>query len=71
MLQLTEMLLHERDAANLLNVSVSWLQKGRVYGYGPPFIRLRNGRGPIRYRLSDLKAYLAKNTFDPESVPVE
>jgi hypothetical protein len=57
-----EPLLTEKRAAELLGVSVSWLQKGRCYGYGPPFIRLTSPRGAIRYRLRDLEEYIASHT---------
>lgn len=39
-------LLTERDAANLLRLSTSWLAKARMRGDGPPYIKL--GRS-IRY----------------------
>jgi predicted DNA-binding transcriptional regulator AlpA len=41
-----EPLLHPRDAAQILNVSTSWLAKARMRGDGPPFIRV--GRS-VRY----------------------
>jgi hypothetical protein len=56
-----EPLLTEKQAARLLGVSVFWLQKGRCYGYGPPFIRLTSPRGAIRYRLCDLEEYIASH----------
>ncbi len=39
-------LLHPRDTAKILNVSMSWLAKARMRGDGPPYIRI--GRS-IRY----------------------
>jgi hypothetical protein len=60
-------LLSEGQAAHFLgDVSLSWLQKGRCQGYGPPFIRLR-AKGAIRYRLSDLQAFLERHTVRPDS----
>jgi hypothetical protein len=55
--------LTEGQAAEYLNVSVSFLQKGRCYGYGPPYTRI--GQRSIRYWPSDLKEYLAANTVAP------
>ncbi len=60
-----EPLLTEKRAAELLGVSVSWLQKGRCYGYGPPFIRLTSPRGAIRYRKADLERFIAENLHRP------
>lgn len=55
-------LLTTAEAARYLRVSVQWLEKTRVYGLKrgtpPPFIRL--GRF-IKYRLSDLDAYIERN----------
>ncbi len=51
----SQKLLSERDAADILRVSQSWLQKKRVYGGGPDFIKV--GRS-VRYQLSDLKIYI-------------
>lgn len=39
-------LLHPRDAARILNVSMSWLAKARMRGDGPPYVRI--GRS-VRY----------------------
>ena len=37
-------------------LSTSFFEKGRVYGYGPPYIRIRSGSrsGKILYRLADV-----------------
>jgi hypothetical protein len=35
-----EPLLTERDVANLLRVSRSWLAKARMGGYGPAYVRV-------------------------------
>lgn len=61
-------LLTEKEAAKFLGVSVSWLQKGRCYGYGPPFVKLKQPKGAIRYRRPDLDAYLQANTIYPEAM---
>ena len=46
------------DAARYLGLSKSTLNKWRVYGLGPTFIKL--GRA-VRYRLEDLDQYLAES----------
>ena len=51
-------LLGEEQAAEVTGKSVSTLQKDRVSGGGIPYVKL--GRA-VRYRLSDIKAYIAKN----------
>jgi predicted DNA-binding transcriptional regulator AlpA len=47
-------LLHPRDAAKALSVSLSWLAKARMRGDGPPFIKI--GRA-IRYSLAALQQW--------------
>ncbi len=48
-------LLKTQQAANYLALSVTTLEKYRVYGGGPSFVRL--GRA-VRYRTADLNAWL-------------
>lgn len=48
-------LLDETDLAGLLRVSVSTVQSWRYQKKGPPFIKVG---GAVRYRRSDLDAYL-------------
>lgn len=55
-------LLNTERAARHLNVSPSFLEKGRIQGYGPRFIKIR---GAVRYRTSDLEAWLDSNTRQP------
>ncbi|HEV7414879.1 MAG TPA: helix-turn-helix domain-containing protein [Tianweitania sediminis] len=50
-------LLNTKRAAHYLGLSASLLEKWRTRGEGPRFIKL--GRA-IRYRLSDLEAFLAE-----------
>jgi hypothetical protein len=52
-------LLTVQEAAALLRLSCSSLNKWRVAGRGPPFVRLE---GAVRYRLVDLAAYLTRQT---------
>jgi predicted DNA-binding transcriptional regulator AlpA len=49
-------LITERKAADLLTLSVKTLRNWRLLGYGPPHAKV--GR-LVRYRQSDLKAWLA------------
>ena len=51
--------LSEADAARYINMSIFFLRQARVQGRGPAFLRF--GRA-IRYRLSDLEAWLAGRT---------
>jgi hypothetical protein len=48
-------LLAPKDAAKILNVSVSWLAKSRLGGYGPRFVKI--GR-VVRYPPSSLHGYI-------------
>ncbi len=56
------------EAARHLGLAFSTLNKWRVYGTGPAFIKL--GRA-VRYRRSDLEAYTASNTHLSTSKPKE
>jgi predicted DNA-binding transcriptional regulator AlpA len=48
-------LLHPRDAAEWLRVSVSWLAKSRLTGDGPRYIKI--GRA-VRYAESALRQFI-------------
>lgn len=50
-------LLCEKEVSHICGMSVSWLQKRRVHGDGPPFIKM--GRS-VRYRCVDIEAYLER-----------
>ena len=51
--------LNTKQAAEYLRCSPAWLEIGRANSYGPPFIRLSEGkRAPIRYRQSALDAWM-------------
>jgi excisionase family DNA binding protein len=52
-----ENILRTPEAAQYLTIAASTLEKLRIYGGGPRFIRL--GARAIRYRLEDLDAWLA------------
>ena len=53
---MTEEIVREEPAADIVDLSVSTLQKMRVRGDGPPFLKI--GRS-VRYRVSDLQAWAA------------
>lgn len=54
-------------AAKHLGLAVSTLEKMRVYGDGPRFVKL--GRS-VRYRICDLEAYLAGRVVESTSQKV-
>lgn len=60
-----EDLLDPAETANDLNCSKSYLDKLRVYGGGPPFIRL--GPRMIRYRRGDARAWARARRFNSTS----
>jgi predicted DNA-binding transcriptional regulator AlpA len=53
--RITNALLEPKDAAVLLNVSLSWLAKARMRGDGPPFIKI--GRS-VRYSEAALQQWM-------------
>lgn len=53
------------EAATYLRVSKSYLDKLRVYGGGPRFLRL--GKRKVLYRKSDLDAWLGRQSFESTS----
>jgi predicted DNA-binding transcriptional regulator AlpA len=52
-------LLHPRDVAKVLNVSLSWLAKARLSGDGPRFVKI--GRA-VRYIESAVREYIKART---------
>jgi predicted DNA-binding transcriptional regulator AlpA len=53
-----------QGAATRIGLSAATLEKKRVYGDGPPFIKM--GRS-VRYRLSDLEAWIAARVVNSTS----
>jgi hypothetical protein len=49
-------LICEREAAQLLGVSVALLRKQRYLGTGCPYVKLNR---IVRYRLEDIEAYVS------------
>jgi predicted DNA-binding transcriptional regulator AlpA len=54
-------LFDERQAAQYLGVSRSFLQKARCQKRGPAFFRLGRGNALIRYKSEDLNAWIESN----------
>lgn len=54
-------------------LSASFFEKGRIYGYGPSFIRIGSGQrtGKILYRISDVERWLASQERNPEDASYE
>jgi predicted DNA-binding transcriptional regulator AlpA len=70
MIDITERLLHERDAADILGVSISRLQRWRWEGRGPTFVRVGGTRGrAVRYRHSDLLQWIEANVITAATMP--
>lgn len=55
----------EPQASRYIRMSVPWLRQQRMRGRGPAYVRI--GRS-IRYRLSDLDAYLAAHRVEPREL---
>lgn len=67
--QSTDRYLNTAQAAHEIGMSKSWVEKGRIYGYGPPFIQLKrpgSKAGPVRYRLSGLQRWMEEQQYQPE-----
>lgn len=60
-----DQLLNEHDACELLGYSVRTLQKWRVVGGGPKFIKVSSRS--IRYRVQDLLNWIAERTVTSTS----
>jgi excisionase family DNA binding protein len=60
-------LLTVQELAGLLRCSVSSLNKWRLTGRGPPFVRVGSR---VRYRTSDLHTYIGRRTVNSTSAEV-
>ena len=58
-----EKLLTTKELPQLTGLSESFFEKGRIYGYGPAFIRIG---GRCFYRRSDVDAWMQSHRHDPE-----
>lgn len=56
-------LLTEKEASPIIGLSVRTLQQRRYLALPPKFVRLPSSRA-IRYRLSDLQAYVEQGVVD-------
>lgn len=61
-------LLTTKQLPVLTGLSKSFFEKGRIYGYGPQFIRIKSGArtGKILYRPEDVELWLASQEHNPE-----
>lgn len=61
-MQIQTELLHTKDAAKFLNVSVAFLERDRWAGARIPFVRV--GARAVRYRVEDLQTYIQQQRQD-------
>lgn len=55
----SQALINERQAAELIGLSVAWLRRKRWSGGGIPFVKIGDGfKGAVRYRLEDVNNFL-------------
>lgn len=63
-------LINEKQAAEMLGLSVHWLRRKRWSGGGIPYVKVSYG-GAVRYRTEDVEAYvngrLCKSTSESAS----
>lgn len=63
------MLFNEEQAAKHLNVAVQTMRNWRHMRRGPKYVKLRGGgdgsRAAVRYRMSDLEAFIEESVIDP------
>ena len=57
-----------KQLPEITGLSKSFFEKGRIYGYGPQFIRIASGSraGKILYRPEDVERWLASQEQNPE-----
>lgn len=55
-MQIQTTLLHTKDAAKFLNVSIAFLERDRWAGARVPFVKV--GARAVRYRIEDLENYI-------------
>ena len=62
-----EKLINEREAAQLLGISVQTLRNDRSMQQGCPYIKFHKhgSRGTIRYRRSDIERYILCHRVQP------
>lgn len=61
-------LLTTKQLPAITGLSKSFFEKGRIYGYGPKFIRIKSGRrvGKVLYWPEDVYAWMTSHLCNPE-----
>lgn len=57
---MSEKLLNEKEAAELMGLSVHWMRRSRWAGNGPEFIKI--GGGSVRYRPAAIEQFINART---------
>jgi len=52
-----------KELPAITGLSVSFFEKGRIYGYGPPYYKQR---GKVLYKESEVIAWTESRRVDPE-----
>ena len=62
-------LLTTKQLPEITGLSVSFFEKGRIYGYGPRYIRIQSGAkaGKVLYRREDVDNWLMAQSCTPEA----
>lgn len=57
-----------KQLPEITGLSRSFFEKGRIYGYGPQYIRIASGdrAGKILYRPEDVELWMAQRECNPE-----
>ena len=57
-----------KQLPEITGLSKSFFEKGRIYGYGPQYIRIASGKraGKILYRPKDVELWMAERECNPE-----
>ena len=56
-------LLTTKEVSGLTGFSTSFFEKGRVYGYGPKFLRIR---GKVLYHFDVLNSWISEHECEPK-----
>lgn len=62
-------ILSTREAADYLGYDIRTLRRWRRTGHGPRYFRPHTKTGGLRYRISDLDAFLSDGQHQPQSTP--
>lgn len=57
-----------KQLPEITGLSRSFFEKGRIYGYGPQYIRIASGNraGKILYRPEDIETWMTQRECNPE-----